>query len=196
MARRQNIIWIDVESTGIDANHERLLQVACRITNHDLEILDGEGYEAKVHYSPEEVERMKRTTSEFVVEMHTKTGLWDQLHTEGIALEAMEEGLLAHIKQYVPEARKARLAGNSITLDRNFINTYLPAVGEHLHYRSYDVSSIAGMVEMYMGGGKMYRKDSTHEAMDDITESIKEMAHYQKLLFPDYSGLLEDDSSQ
>lgn len=197
MARKQNIVWIDVETTGIDANHEKLLQVALRVTDHDLNFIDGDGFERKVYYSEDEVAKIKERAVPFVQEMHEKTGLWDALSTEGIPMGVLEVDIMAHLVEHVPEAKTARLAGNSITLDRNFINANLPVLGNHLHYRSYDVTTIAGMVEMYVGGGKMYRKDSTHEAMDDITESVNEFRHYKELLFPLYSGLTEDeDSSQ
>lgn len=193
MARKQRIVWIDVESTGIDANTEALLQVACRITDQDLEFIDGDGFEAKIFYTPHEIAYMKRKSVPYVVDMHTKTELWDSLDDPANgSVEDVENALLEHIRKYVPEAGTARLAGNSITLDRNFINVNLPRVGEHLHYRSYDNSSTAGLVEMYMGSDKMYvKKQSSHEAMDDITQSVMEARYYKNLLFPKYKGLPE-----
>lgn len=184
MAKKSTIVWIDVESTGIDPhNGDKLLQVACRITNEELEFLDGDGFEMKVYYPLTEAQQMRDTAPDVVRSMHDATGLWDAL-PGGAPIQSVEEFLLRHIQKFVPQARTARLGGNSITLDRNFLAKYLPSVSNYLHYRSVDVTSVAGLVEMWMPTSKMYHKDSTHDAMDDITESVRELLHYRRLLFP------------
>lgn len=171
-----NIIWIDVETTGINARSNSLLQVACLVTDKNLNILN-EGYEAKVHYREDAVKDMKKITTPFVVEMHEKTNLWDALPVEGKSLNVIDDELLAEIKKYVPEPNTARLGGNSITLDRNFLQANLPKTFAHLHYRSYDISSIAGFFEMFTKVSG-YQKQATHEALSDIKESIAEARYY------------------
>lgn len=178
----EKIIWIDVESTGVEPfKKDELLEVACLITDADLNILDEEGFRAVIKYSDLQISRMKLRTSPYVLEMHTKTGLWDEL-PHGTAVKDVDESLLAYIKRFVPEARKARIAGNSITLDRNFMEANLPQSYGHLHYRSYDVSTIAGLASAWYED-EGYQKKLTHAAMDDIRESIEELRYYRKRIF-------------
>lgn len=188
MARKKSIIWLDVETTGVNRDINSLLQVACRITDENLEFLDESGYEAKIHFTNEEVEELKKHTSDYVIDMHTKTGLWDALSGgDSKPRNVIDTELLTHIQKYVPEAKTGLLGGNSITLDRNFLEKFMPKSFEHLHYRSFDVTTMAMAVEMWLGSGSMYNKTNLmHEAMDDITQSVLEARHYQKLLFPTF----------
>jgi len=165
--------WTDVETTGINAEEERLLEVATIVTDLELNILDDQGYQAIVYYSPDEVEHMKSVCNPYVLEMHTKTGLWDKL-SSGKLLEQIDEELLAYIKKFLPNERSGWLGGNSITLDRNFINKNLPKVAAHLHYRSLDATSWAGPAQWWFSG-LQYRKKTVHSAFSDIVESIEEI---------------------
>lgn len=174
------IVWIDVETTGIDANKEKLLQVACIITDGNLEELN-EGFEAKVFYSVDEVAAMKAGTIPFVREMHEKTGLWDLMPTEGITMQELSDSLLDELKRHT-SAGKSRLGGNSITLDRNFINKNIPDVGNFLSYRSYDMSSVSGWFELYAPEVPLFVKENNHEALDDIRASIAEGKYFMEAL--------------
>lgn len=178
----ENIIWIDVETTGLKAfGKDELLEVACLVTDSELNILDEKGFRAVIKYSDIQVSRMKLNTSDYVLDMHNKTGLWDEL-SQGVEVKTVDENLLDYIKQFVPEPRTARIAGNSITLDRNFMEANLPLSYDYLHYRSYDVSTIAGLAAAwYEDGG--YQKNLTHAAMDDIRESIEELRYYRERVF-------------
>lgn len=176
------IIWIDVETTGVEPfKKDELLEVACLITDADLNILDEEGFHAVIKYSDLQISRMKLLTSDYVLDMHNKTGLWDKL-SQGTEVKTVDESLLAYIMKFVPEPRKARIAGNSITLDRNFMEVYLPRSFAHLHYRSYDISTIAGLASAWYED-EGYQKKLTHAAMDDIRESIEELRYYRKRVF-------------
>lgn len=178
-----NIAWIDVETNGVDAEQDVLLEIACLITDSELNILDEEGFSACVYYSPEEVSRIVNRTSEFVINMHNQTNLWNRVSTEGISLPILESSLLAYMKKFIPEPKTARLAGNSITLDRNFVNKFLPAVGNHLHYRSFDVSTLAGLANNWYGPEISYEKKKLHSAFSDITESIEELKFLRGKIF-------------
>ncbi len=167
------IAWLDVETTGIKAEEENLLQVACIVTDLDLNILDAGGFNKYVYYPEAVVEILKTRTNPYVLDMHMKTGLWDSL-PDGTPLSAIDEDLLSYIKSFFPDMRTAWLGGNSITLDRNFINLFLPKVGEHLHYRSVDVTSWAGPAQWWRKG-LQYHKKTLHDAFSDITESIDEL---------------------
>lgn len=180
----ERIVWIDVETTGIDANKEHLLQVACIVTDGNLVELD-KGYEQKVYYSQENAKEMRFNADPYVQNMHDVTGLWKALPS-GVKLEEMSNSLLSYIKGFVPDARTARLGGNSITLDRNFLHANVPDVLNHLHYRSYDITSISGFFELYVPGVGPFEKKLAHEALGDIQESIAEARHYAKSLQDGY----------
>lgn len=182
LAHQERLIWIDVETTGVDAfDKDELLEVACLITDSELNILDEVGYHAVIKYSDLKVSSMKLLTNDFVRDMHKKTGLWDKL-TSGKPVRTVDSELLDYIKSFVPDARKARIAGNSITLDRNFLQANLPQSFNHLSYRSYDVSTIAGLTAMWYED-EGYTKKKTHAAMDDIRESIEELRYLRERFF-------------
>lgn len=178
-----NIAWIDVETNGVDAEKDVLLEIACIITDSELNVLDEEGFKACVYYTPEEVSRIVNRTSEYVINMHNQTNLWNRVSSDGISLPIIESSLLAYIKKYIPEPKTGRLAGNSITLDRNFVNKFLPAVGDHLSYRSYDVSTLAGLAVNWYGPEVVYQKKTLHSAFSDITESIEELKFLRNKVF-------------
>lgn len=181
MAAQDNrIIWGDVETNGVDAfDGDVLLEVAVLVTDGELNILDEEGYEAVIFYSPKHVERIKENTVPFVLNMHENTKLWDKLPT-GKPLDQVDDELLAYMKQFVPDAKIAPLAGNSITLDRNFMNRNLPNSFAHLSYQSIDVSSIARLAAMWGGSEIQYKKKKLHSAKADITESIEELRYLRR----------------
>lgn len=176
----EHIIWVDVETTGINPSKEHLLQVACLITDGDLNILN-DGYEAKILYPETEMNAMRSKAIPYVQEMHDKTDLWQQCVAQGVPLVEAEDGLLAEIRRFIPENEKPRLGGNSITLDRNFLSAYMPRVLSALHYRSYDMSSVSGFLAL-TADVPFYEKNSTHDAFDDIIESINEAKYYASIL--------------
>lgn len=190
----KNIIWLDVETTGVDERNEKLLQVALLVTDEKMNILPGSEFEVKIKYSAEEVEAMKNNADAFVVNMHSKTGLWELLTTEGVTMVEAEEQLLAHVKQFAPEARTARMGGNSITLDRNFIRENMPELSEHFHYRSFDATTISEFALTMAPAHLLYQKPaSTHEAMQDIRDSVGAMKYYRNLFLPLFESLVEAD---
>lgn len=171
----QKIFWGDVETNGTDDHkNDVLLEVAMLVTDLDLNVLDEEGYQAVILYTEEEVAEIKSRTSQYVLDMHEKTGLWDRL-PEGKPLAQVDAELVAYLKSFVPEEKSARLAGNSITLDRNFMRKFLPLTFNHLHYRSIDVSTVAGLAQYWAKPKVQYRKKTLHSAFSDITESIEEL---------------------
>lgn len=179
----ERIIWGDVETNGTDDHKDDiLLEAAFLVTDGNLNILDETGYQAVVLYTPEQVKDIKASTNPFVIDMHEKTGLWERL-PEGKPLAQIDEEAIAYIKQFVPKAKSARFAGNSITLDRNFLRKSLPATFEHIHYRSFDVSTVAGLAAMWGGEKLVYPKKTLHSAFSDITESIEELRFHRQNSF-------------
>lgn len=178
-ADNANIAWIDVETTGLSSEDDHLLEVACLITDSELNILDVTGYQSTIFYDKASVDILKSRTSDYVLDMHTKTGLWDRLLT-GAAMEKVDEELLAYLAEYVPQAGEAWLGGNSIRLDRNFMEANLDNAFNHLYYRSVDVSSFAYVANNWYN--VFYEKKYTHSAFEDITESIDELKFYRKTI--------------
>jgi oligoribonuclease len=121
----------------------------------------------------------------FVVDMHTRSGLLDQIRASTASLEQAGTTTLAFIKEHVPESRTVPLCGNSIGTDRRFLAAYLPEIEEYLHYRSVDVSSIKELVRRWYPDVLAQRgwKAGTHRALDDIRESLAEMQLYRELVF-------------
>lgn len=182
-ASKARIIWGDVETNGVNAfEGDVLLEVAFLVTDGDLNILDENGYQAVVQWSPEHVNRIKAATSDYVLEMHEKTGLWDRLPF-GKPRHQIDSEAVSYLREFVPEAKTARFAGNSITLDRNFMQANLPETFEHIHYRSFDVSTVAGLAQMWGGDEIQYQKKTLHSAFSDITESIEELRYLRGKAF-------------
>ncbi|OJX98030.1 oligoribonuclease [Salana multivorans] len=178
------IVWIDCEMTGLDSKNDALVEVAVIVTDSDLTPL-GDGIDLVIAPPPGVVERM----NDVVREMHTTSGLIDEL-ADGISMEEARERVMTYVKQYVPEARKAPLAGNSIGTDKVFLEREMPELIAHLHYRVIDVSSIKELARRWYPRAYFAspRKNGGHRALADIAESIDELRYYRAALFPDGDG--------
>jgi oligoribonuclease len=178
------LVWIDCEMTGLSLEHDALVEVAALVTDSDLEVL-GEGIEVVIKPPDEAVEQMV----DVVRGMHTSSGLLEAL-ASGITLEDAEAQVLAYIRTYVPAARKAPLAGNTVYVDRGFIARDMPALDAHLHYRLVDVSSIKELARRWFP--RVYysapAKHGGHRALADIRESIQELKYYREALFVAHPG--------
>jgi oligoribonuclease len=177
------IVWIDVETNKLSpfTDNGVLLQIAAFVTDNDLNILDDEGYEAVVKFDAIDAEKAFNEAVPFVQNMHTETGLWDRLVKEGKELTVIDNEITAYIKQFQPDPAAAWFGGNSIKLDRDFTSAFLPNLYAHIHYRSVDVTSLAGLARSWYGFE--YEKKKTHDARDDIMESIEELRAYREFLF-------------
>jgi oligoribonuclease len=177
------IVWIDVETTGLSpfTSDDTLLQIACFVTDNDLNLLDDEGYEAVVKYDKASAEAAYAQANDFVKNMHSETGLWDRLTTDGKTLDVIDQEVTEYIRRFQPEPSSAWFGGNSIKLDRDFTSVFLPNLYSHIHYRSLDVTSFAGVARAWYGFE--FEKKKTHDARDDIMESIEELRAYRKTIF-------------
>ena len=180
----EHLVWIDCEMTGLDPEKDCLVEIAVVITNSDLEPVD-EGIDLVIKPREESLANM----GDFVREMHTTSGLITEF-ASGLDLADAEAQVLEYIKQYIPEARQAPLAGNSIGTDRMFINRYMPELDQHLHYRNIDVSSIKELSRRWYP--RVYfqlpKKDGGHRALADINESIQELRYYRETVFVELPG--------
>jgi oligoribonuclease len=164
------LLWVDVEATHLNPATSELLQVAAVLT--DLEGVELADEFSMVIYHPNG-EELYRNSIPLIQEMHSSTGLWGKLAT-GTPLPEVDAALLKYVQQGAPEYRQARLAGNSIRLDLNFLEACLPNTYNHLHYRSVDVTALAYVFQAWGIVDGYFPKRKAHEALEDIRESLEE----------------------
>ncbi|WP_075926053.1 oligoribonuclease [Nocardiopsis sp. CNR-923] len=173
------LVWIDCEMTGLDLDNDALIEVACLVTDGELNILD-EGVDIVIKPPQAALDQM----GDFVRDMHTTSGLLAELD-KGVSLEEAEDRVLEHIRHHVTEPRKAPLCGNSIATDRTFLARDMKRVDDFLHYRMVDVSSIKELLRRWYP--RVYYaspdKNGGHRALADITESIRELRYYRAAAF-------------
>ena len=177
---RNVLVWMDLEMTGLDPVRNVIVEIATLVTDDELNIV-GEGPDLVIHQPDDALALMEP----IVVEMHTKSGLLEAIKTSTVTLEEAGQATLEFIKQHVPVQRTVPLCGNSIGMDRRFLDQYLPEIEHWLHYRSIDVSSVKELVRRWYPGlkdGRPY-KVGTHRALDDIRESIAELRFYREHVF-------------
>ncbi|NUT45132.1 MAG: oligoribonuclease [Thermoactinospora sp.] len=178
------LVWIDCEMTGLDLGRDALIEVACVVTDSELNQLDA-GVDVIIKPPAESLEQM----SQVVREMHTASGLLHELG-EGVTLAEAESLVLDYIRGHVGEPKRAPLCGNSIGTDRTFLARDMPAVDAFLHYRMIDVSSIKELVRRWYP--RVYfaapEKQGGHRALADITESVRELRYYRAAVFVDQPG--------
>lgn len=173
------LVWIDCEMTGLDLDGgDALIEVAALVTDGQLNVL-GEGVDVLIKPSDEALERM----GDFVRDMHTKSGLLEEL-ADGMSMEDAESRVLEYVREHVPDERKAPLAGNTIGTDRAFLAKYMPTLEGHVHYRNVDVSSVKELARRWFP--RVYfnspEKGGNHRALADIQESIEELRYYREIL--------------
>lgn len=179
-ARKQssnNLVWLDLEMTGLDAERDVILQLALIVTTAELQPL--EQFAADVWQPEAALERM----TPFVRAMHEKTGLIERVRRSTTELRRVEQTALEIVSGWCPYG--AVLCGNSIWQDRRFVDRYMPGLAGYLTYRVLDVSSIKLLAKTWYGPSAAYEKPTVneHDALVDIQNSIAELAHYRKTLF-------------
>ncbi|MEY2675548.1 MAG: hypothetical protein RL645_1001 [Actinomycetota bacterium] len=186
----ENLVWIDCEMTGLNVEVDCLVEVAVVVTNSELEVLDA-GLDIVIKPTAEGLANM----GEFVRDMHTKSGLIEEFES-GVDLAEAERMVLEYVQRFVPDARTAPLAGNSIGTDRMFLNRYMPTLDQHLHYRNIDVSSVKELSRRWFP--RVYfnlpKKTGDHRALADILESIEELKYYRKTVFVEQPGPTSDQA--
>ncbi len=170
------LVWLDLEMTGLDTNRHVIVEIAALVTDSDLQPLD-DGIDLVVHATAEELAEM----DDFVRTMHTKSKLLPEIEASDITLEAAGAAVLEYVRGHVAEG-KAPLCGNSIGVDRRFLDRYLPELDGYLHYRSIDVSSLKELCRRWYPAAYKGRpgKRETHRALDDVKESIAELQYYRE----------------
>jgi oligoribonuclease len=178
------LVWIDCEMTGLDLTNDALVEIACVVTDGELNEID-EGIDLIIKPPAEALDHMP----ELVREMHTASGLLNEL-PGGMTLAEAQDQVLAYVRGHVKEPRKAPLCGNSIATDRAFLARDLPRLDEFLHYRMIDVSSIKELARRWYPRAYFASpaKVGGHRALADIRESITELRFYREAVFVPMPG--------
>ncbi len=170
------LVWLDLEMTGLDVARHVIVEVAALVTDSNLTPLD-DGIDVVVHQPPAALAEMDET----VRAMHTRSGLLPAIEASTTSLAKAGERVLAYVRRHVDTPGVAPLCGNSIGVDRRFLDRQLPELDAYLHYRSIDVSSLKELCRRWYPAvfKKRPGKKETHRALDDVHESIVELAYYR-----------------
>lgn len=180
MGLEQPLVWVDLEMTGLDPERDVVVEIATIVTDGDLtEVVEGPDL---VIGAPHEA---LAAMASVVLEMHTKSGLIDEIRGARLTVEEAEEATLEFLRSHVPEARVAPLAGNSVHADRMFMRRFMPELESYLHYRNVDVSTLKELARRWAPDvvAQAPSKGGAHRALADIRESIEELRYYRQALF-------------
>jgi len=170
-----NLIWIDLEMTGLDPERDVILEIAAVITDSDLNLIT-EGISIAIFQPDTKLDKMDAWNQKH----HLQSGLLAEVRQSEIFIEEAEAVIYDFVSSQT-EPKKSPLCGNSISQDRNFLKRYMPTLEAHFHYRNIDVSSVKELVRRWAPGvrAKM-KKNNSHRALDDILESIAELNFYRQ----------------
>jgi oligoribonuclease len=173
------LVWIDCEMTGLSLESDVLVEIAVLVTDGDLNLI-GEGVDVVIHASIDKVSGM----NDFVTSMHTNSGLITEI-PGGISVSTAEDQILAYLQNAGVQPGKSPLAGNSVSVDRNFIARDMVRLSEYLHYRTVDVSSIKVLARRWHPRDYFNApaKSGNHRALGDIKDSINELKYYREAIF-------------
>ncbi|EDW98188.2 probable oligoribonuclease [Drosophila yakuba] len=174
-----DIVWMDLEMTGLDIEKDKILEVSCIITDKDLNV-KSEGPCFAINH-PQEV---YDTMNEWCKEHHYKSGLVDRCKSSDVKPEQASNLLLSYLEMNVPK-RACPLGGNSVYMDRLFLRKFMPLVDDYLHYRIVDVSTIKELAKRWRPKvlTSAPKKSVAHRSLDDILESINELKYYKANFF-------------
>ena len=172
-----NLIWIDLEMTGLVPEQDRIIEIATVITDSRLNAL-AEGPVMAVR-QPESV---LAGMDDWNMTQHTRSGLLQRVRASGYSEADAETLTLEFLREYVP-ADTSPMCGNSICQDRRFLYRYMPELEKYFHYRNLDVSTVKELVKRWTGNPEPFEKESAHLALNDIRDSIEELRHYRELYF-------------
>lgn len=170
-----NLVWVDMEMTGLDPDNDRIIEVAVVVTDPELNII-AEGPVFAIHQSDETLDKMDNWNKG----THGKSGLIDRVKASTVTEAQAEQELIAFLKKYVP-SNKSPMCGNSICQDRRFMARGMPKLEAFFHYRNLDVSTLKELCRRWKPEvATGFKKHQKHTALADITESIDELRYYRE----------------
>lgn len=174
------LAWMDLEMTGLDPARHVIVEIATLITDDELNVV-ATGPELVIKTDEAALAEMDKV----VVDMHSKSGLLDQIRASTVTHDEAATQTLAFLKSHISAAGTVPLCGNSIGMDRRFLSVHMPEIEEFLHYRSIDVSTIKELTRRWYPKvlSEAPRKEVGHRALDDVTESINELRYYRASVF-------------
>jgi oligoribonuclease len=174
-----NLIWIDLEMTGLDPETDTIIEIATIVTDSQLRVLD-EGPVRAISVSEARLAAM----DEWCTKTHTESGLVGRCLKSGVTLEAAEEETLSFLARFVPPG-KSPMCGNSICQDRRFLARHMPKLEAFFHYRNLDVSTVKELARRWAPEiAEGFEKESVHLALEDIRDSIAELRYYRGFMGP------------
>jgi oligoribonuclease len=178
VSRKENLIWVDLEMTGLDPERDRIIEIATAITDKELTVL-AEGPVFAVHQPDEVLAAM----DEWNTRQHASSGLTERVRASTTSVAEAEQATLAFLRQYVDQG-VSPICGNSICQDRRFLVKHMPELAAYFHYRNLDVSTLKILAKLWQPEiGARFEKKSVHLALADIHDSIRELRFYREHLF-------------
>lgn len=185
--RTDLLIWIDLETTGLDISDNmhgvhthKIVEVGMHITDSDFNIID-DGFEVVIHHPKNE---LASVMNDFVTNMHTQSGLLDKVESSTISLAQAEQMMIEYVAAFNIAPKSSPICGNNVSFDKNFIDAQMPQFAKVLHYRKIDVSSIKEIVSrQYPDTAAQLDKPNKHRGLDDIQQSVKELKFYMNNVF-------------
>ena len=174
-----NLIWIDLEMTGLDPEKERIIEIATLATDSNLNIL-AEGPNLVISQPIEFLEGM----DEWNQNQHGLSGLIEEVKNSNVTSQVAEIETLEFVSKYVGE-KVSPMCGNTVSHDRRFLSRYMPRLESYFNYRHIDVSSFKEVAVRWMNEAQVYEKKGSHRALGDIKESVAELKFYKDLFMPD-----------
>ena len=172
-----NLIWIDLEMTGLDPDNDQIIEIATVITDKQLNPIQ-DGPVVAIFQEESILDGM----DEWNTTQHGKSGLLERVRNSEYTVEQAERMTIEFLEDFVPD-NTSPMCGNSICQDRRFLYRQMPRLEKYFHYRNLDVSTVKELVKRWTTGEDQFRKNSGHLALDDIHDSIEEMQHYRAKYF-------------
>jgi oligoribonuclease len=175
---KENLIWIDLEMTGLNPDRDRIIEIATVITDKELTVL-AEGPVLAIHQSDDVLGAM----DEWNTRQHAASGLTERVRTSAVTEQEAERLTLEFVRRHVDQG-SSPICGNSICQDRRFLIRYMPELAGFFHYRNLDVSTLKILAKLWLPEvGARFEKKSVHLALADIHDSIRELRFYREHLF-------------
>ena len=176
-ANADNLVWIDLEMTGLDTDNDSILEIATVVTDKQLNVL-AEGPELAIAHPLATLEAM----DDWNRNQHGDSGLWARVLEQGVSLQYAQAQTLAFLAQWVP-ANASPMCGNSICQDRRFLYREMPTLERYFHYRNLDVSTVKELARRWAPGiSEGMNKQSSHTALSDVHDSIDELRYYRRFM--------------